>query len=378
MFFKLVRKCCLSATFYFFTTFSLYSMGGGDNFFANSAIHSYIAVAGIQEYASPKISYRVGVGYHLFMSNTHSFQFSLNTGQSFISGTNPLVRTLDLIPLYLLAQYEFSPFYFVSFNAGLGTGMFFSNVSRYKTAIDMIQNEISSEKNVLPFVQANLGASLKVLKNSVNICLDFGIDLLPENEGPIPLPYFCVSIKFFPLQVLKFTKFLKNESGNVKKIVEYPQEVNSFTKIYFSENSWQIQDEYFPILDYFALYLKGYLEKNQNEQKNLSIVLTGYSAPFGSEDSQDDIAEQRAQNVMEYICSKSGIKSDSFVIRLKSSNFDIPSLPQEVTNIHLQKYRLVEINVIEKSKLEELNVQESNANENFVEAEEVLIEEEVQ
>ncbi len=293
------------------------------------------------------------------MPNTHSFQLSLNAGQSFISGTNPLVRTLDLIPLYLVAQYEFSPFYFVSFNAGLGTGMFFSKISRYKTAIDMIQNEISSEKNVLPFVQANLGASLKILKNSVNICLDFGIDLLPEKEGPIPLPYFCVSTKFFPVASFKIYKILKNESGNVKTItqVEYPQEINSFTKIYFSENSSQIQDEYFPILDYFALYLKGYLEKNQDEQKNLSIVLTGYSAPFGSENSQDDIAEQRARNVMEYICSKSGIKSDSFVIRLKSSNFDIPSLPQEITNIHLQKYRLVEINIIEKSKVEELNIE---------------------
>lgn len=323
--------------------------------FVDLGTHFYIPVADIWDYASPKVGFRTGIGYHFFEDYKNSFLISANSGWSFISGTNPLVRTLDLVPLSFFAEYNFSPIYFLSINAGSGCGVFFSSISRYKTAVDLIQNNMSNENAPLFFVHANLGTSFKLLKNSISLCLDFGIDLIPENDGPIPLPYFCVSTKFYPFKIAKFTK--------VEKVIEYPKEINSLTRVYFSENSTEIQESYQPILNYLALYLKGITEKNKKDtKKKISIVLTGYSAPFGLENSQDEIAEERARVIMEYIRSRCGLKDDSFIIRIKTSNFDIDGLPLNVTNAHLQKYRLVEINLIKKSDINSNADIKSNTN----------------
>ena len=369
MLFKLLRKSFLPIIFALLLPLNLYGKqqkyadffsDWSSGIFADLGIHSYIPI-GIHEYAFPKIGFRAGLGYHFFNDYNHSVLFAVNSGWTFISGTNPLVRTLDLIPLGFFAEYNFSPVHFFSVNAGAGCGMFFSSVSRYKTAVALIQNDLAYENNQLFFIHANLGTSFKFLKNSFSLCLDFGIDLLPENDGPIPLPYISLSTKFYPFRIAKYPKMKKNEKlekiieYSKEKIVTYPDEINSITKIYFSENSTELWESYKPILNYLALYLKGLAEKNnniensKNAEKKFTVVLTGYSAPFGMEDEMDDIAEQRARVIMEYLEDKTKFEDDSFLIRIKTADFDVEGLPSNVTNAQLQKYRVVEIKVRDKS-----------------------------
>ena len=370
MFFKLFRKFCLFTIISFLMPLGLYAntpkyadffSNWSDGFFADLGVHSYIPVGGIHEYAFPKAGFRAGLGYHLFNDYNHSVLFAVNSGWTFISGTNPLVRTLDLVPLVFFAEYNFSPVHFFSVNAGAGCGMFFSSVSRYKTAVALIQNDLAYENNQLFFIHANLGTSFKFLRNSFSVCLDFGVDLLPENDGPIPLPYVSISTKFYPFRIAKYPKMHKVEK--VEKIIEYskekvfiyPDEINSITKIYFSANSTELWDSYKPVLNYLALYLKGLAKDNNNPEnkkdaeKKFSVVLTGYSAPFGMEDEMDDIAEQRARVIMEYLENKTKFADDSFLIRIKTADFDVEGLPQKVTNDDLQKYRVVEIKIRDKS-----------------------------
>lgn len=356
MLFKLLRKSFLPIIFALLLPLNLsgkpqkyadFFSDWSSGIFADLGVHSYIPI-GIHEYAFPKMGFRAGAGYHFFNDYNHSVLFAVNSGWTFISGTNPLVRTLDLVPLGFFAEYNFSPVHFFSINAGAGCGMFFSSVSRYKTAVDLIQNDLAYENNQLFFIHANLGTSFKFLKNSFSLCLDFGIDLLPENDGPIPLPYISLSTKFYPFRIAKFSKIKK--SVDYEKIIEYPEEIDSITKIYFSENSTELWDSYKPILNYLALYIKGLAEKNnKNAEKKFSVVLTGYSAPFGMEDEMDDIAEQRARVIMEYLADKTKLEDDSFLIRIKTADFDVEGLPQQVTNAHLQKYRVVEIKIRDKS-----------------------------
>ena len=367
---KFLRKSYLLTIFVFL--FPLNSYGNNQKysdffsdwssgFFADLGIHSYIPIA-IHEYAAPKVGFRAGLGYHFFNDYNHSVLFAVNSGWSFISGTNPLVRTLDLVPLSFLTEYNFSPVNFFSINIGAGCGVFLSSVSRYKAAVDLIQNNLAYENNELFFIHANLGTSFKFLKNSFAVCLDLGVDILPENDGPIPLPYVSLSTKFYPFRIAKYPKKQKVEKVvekvieySAEKIIEYPDEIDSITKIYFSENSTELWDSYKPILNYLALYLKGLAEKNnniknnQNAEKKFSVVLTGYSAPYGLEYDQDDIAEQRARVIMEYLADKTKLEDDSFLVRIKTADFDVEGLPATVTNAHLQKYRVVEIKIRDKS-----------------------------
>ena len=372
MLFKFLRKSYLLIIFIFLFPLNLYGnkqkytdffSDWSSGIFADLGVHSYIPI-GIHEYAFPKAGFRAGAGYHFFNDYNHSVLFAVNSGWTFISGTNPLVRTLDLVPLGFFAEYNFSPVHFFSINAGAGCGMFFSSVSRYKTAVDLIQNDLAYENNELFFIHANLGTSFKFLKNSFSVCLDLGVDILPENDGPIPLPYVSLSTKFYPFRIAKYPKKQKAEKvEKVEKIIEYtaekiilyPDEINSITKIYFSENSTELWDSYKPVLNYLALYLKGLAEKNnnvknnQNAEKKFSVVLTGYSAPYGLEYDQDEIAEKRARVIMEYLADKTKLEDDSFLVRIKTADFDVEGLPVTVTNARLQKYRVVEITIRDKS-----------------------------
>ncbi len=359
MLLKLFRKFCLFTVISFLMPLGLYAntpnyedffSNWSDGFFADLGVHSYIPI-GIHEYAFPKAGFRTGLGYHLFNDYNHSVLFEVNSGWSFISGTNPLVRTLDLVPLSFLAEYNFSPVSFFSVNAGIGGGVFFTSVSRYKTAVDLIQNDLAYESSELFFIHANIGTSFKFLRNSFSVCLDFGVDLLPEKDGMIPLPYASVSTKVYPWKIAKYPK---TQNQNV---FEYPKEIESITKVYFSANSTELWESYKPILNYLALYLKGLAKDNNNPEnkkdaeKKFTVVLTGYSAPFGMEVEMDNIAEQRARVIMEYLRSKTKLKDDSFLIRIKTADFDVDGLPQKVTNDDLQKYRVVEIKVRDKSDI---------------------------
>lgn len=359
MLFKFLRKSYLLIIFIFLFPLNLYGnkqkytdffSDWSSGIFADLGVHSYIPI-GIHEYAFPKAGFRAGLGYHFFNDYNHSVLFAVNSGWTFISGTNPLVRTLDLVPLGFFAEYNFSPVHFFSINAGAGCGMFFSSVSRYKTAVDLIQNDLAYESSELFFIHANIGTSFKFLRNSFSVCLDFGVDLLPEKDGTIPLPYASVSTKVYPWKIAKYPK---TQNQNV---FEYPKEIESITKVYFSANSTELWESYKPILNYLALYLKGLAKDNNNPEnkkdaeKKFTVVLTGYSAPFGMEVEMDNIAEQRARVIMEYLRSKTKLKDDSFLIRIKTADFDVDGLPQKVTNDDLQKYRVVEIKVRDKSDI---------------------------
>lgn len=96
---------------YSFYSFSLFANEHSllDGIFVEGSFQRYITVAGLEDYTIPKPGWRATCGYEFFRDRPHRLQLGIKSGHSVIAGSNPLVRTLDIIPLAVSASYSYTP-----------------------------------------------------------------------------------------------------------------------------------------------------------------------------------------------------------------------------------------------------------------------------
>ena len=140
-----------------------------DNIFVESSLQRYIAVYGLEDYTSPKPGWDASLGFDFFRGYSHSFQVMFSTGHNVVSGTNPLVRMLDVFPFTGGISYSFSPtkrnWQWLHLGVTFGGGLYFSEISHYQTLIDLAEQELSTTKGFSSILYGRFNFGVNFLNN---------------------------------------------------------------------------------------------------------------------------------------------------------------------------------------------------------------------
>jgi hypothetical protein len=131
--------------------------------------------------ASP--GFRGSLGFEAY-----GFRFSVESGESRVTGTNPFVLGIRFVPLLFKLGYRLSLPLGFSLLGELGGGLFFSQTVHYESALDLLLENTreSSTRNLLAGAKAYLAWTFP--GGFIDLYLGGGIDVILETGGPIPLP----------------------------------------------------------------------------------------------------------------------------------------------------------------------------------------------
>jgi outer membrane protein OmpA-like peptidoglycan-associated protein len=262
----------------------------------------------------PYPGFRTGLGYAW-----KKFRFSLETGYTYIAGTNPLVLDITLIPLTFKAGYVFSPWKALSITPVVGTGLAVVSVTHYETAIDMLLGRQSRSSNRSVLLNAGVRAGWSCTP-ALELYAGAGLDCVVETGGLIPLPAveLGVLIKPFRFGEKRDVKPAGTELINIPEIVvpeiagpveepepvpeaETPAEpVRVVRVLHFPAERAVPVRSHLVELDAAAELLRASPE--------LSVTLRGYTAPYGTPGGRRALSERRARFCADYLEREQGIE----------------------------------------------------------------------
>lgn len=334
---KNYKKIFTVIVLFLFFHFSAKGIENGKNFsapvktwysdiFVSGSLQTFIAVPVKKDFALPKPGYSLSAGYTFFHEKKHSMPLYLETGHRVISGTNPLVRTLDIFPLTINLSYEYSPIEYFSIGAIAGTGIYFSQIQRYPVVMDILTNKLK-KTNVSAGV-LNLGLSLggNLISKNIEFRASFSCDLLLEKKRAIPFPSFQLGVRMYPLGIYSYAKKKKEPEVIIKEIKvpsepvvlppkaepELPQFDSIY--IYFEPES-------------FALDVNAKAEIKKaasilNENSDIFVLFEGSTAPFGTEGGRIKFENARILTVAEYLQKNCGIVPEKIIYTEPFKNRD--------------------------------------------------------
>lgn len=199
------RRALFAAFFFLIFTPNLHAQDNVskelEGIFISGSVHQMFAVGELSQYVQPKPGWRAGLGYNIILNEKHSFPIFVESGYSFVSGTNPLVRTFDIVPVVGYAGYTFSPLTFLDLFIQIGAGGYFAKVDHYETAIDLAEGNLVTTMGNGLIVGAKLGAGVSLFERSLEIHLNGTVECILERDGPVPLPGASISITLYPVKI---------------------------------------------------------------------------------------------------------------------------------------------------------------------------------
>ncbi len=172
-----------------------------EHIFVSGSVHQIFAVGELSQYAQSKPGWRAGLGYNIVLNEKHSFPIFVEGGYSFVSGTNPLVRTLDIVPVVGYAGYTFSPIPFLDIFVQLGAGGYFAKVDHYETAIALAAGNLTTTMGNGLIVGAKIGAGVSLFERSLEIHMNGTVECILERDGPVPLPGASLTVTVYPVKI---------------------------------------------------------------------------------------------------------------------------------------------------------------------------------
>ena len=157
---------------------------------------------------------RADVGYSFDLPCNLSVPVYVESGYSHLVGTNPILLDVKSVPLVLFGGLEFSLFDFFSLRASLGLGAMFSTVEHYESVLDMAKDNLSVSTGTDFLFAFRAGLGFCMVENLASLFADFGLDLILENDGPIPLPALTVGLR---LHQVKFSSRKKDSAVFTEK-----------------------------------------------------------------------------------------------------------------------------------------------------------------
>ncbi|MCL1931009.1 MAG: hypothetical protein FWF55_04280, partial [Treponema sp.] len=164
-----------------------------DEFYLETSVQNYFTPKILEGLIKPKPGFRGSVGYEL-----KRFRFTVESGVTFIDGTNPLVTDITLAPLLFKIGYALPIRLGFGVQADLGAGVLFSRVSRYETALDLVLKNKREDSVQSPLSTARLYGTWSPW-NYLKLYAGGGADIVFENDGPISLLLIEAGISFKPL-----------------------------------------------------------------------------------------------------------------------------------------------------------------------------------
>lgn len=310
-----------------------------NNIFLDGAVQRYIAVQELQDYTMPKPGWIASLGYDFFLSYSHSIQFMISSGHNVISGTNPLVRMLDIYPLSMGLGYSFSPnhrnWQWLSIGLSGGGGIYFSEISHYETVLNLVNQNLTTTNGLSSMFYGRLNFGVNFFDNKLKLCINAGIDCIKEIDGIISIPVVEVGFRIYPVAAIKSSRSYNEIHTEIVKAYDKGELIN----IYFNANSDKLSKESIQALIEVGKYLKF-----DSEQE---ILIQGHSAPFETEKLQYQMGLNRANIVKNFLVENFNIESN----RIKSESLGASQAGTIVsgkTNEDYKKYRMVQLKKIMK------------------------------
>jgi hypothetical protein len=263
-------------------------------FIEGSAIHYYLPdlFSGI---IKPEPGVRAAFGYEY-----RHFRFAAESGYTHITGTNPMVLDITLIPLTAKAGYNLPLRWGFGLQADLSCGVFFSHTVYYSSAIDMLMDKIQDKQVISPLAGARLYATYTFLSGFIKLYAGGGVDIVFETDGLIPPPVIEAGVSIKPLSLIKRSA---------------KQPVNA---VYFQRNSTAMIEEYSGTLDEAGLRLR--------ENPSLRLTMRAYTPPPGDaewqvqrEDGTPALSAARAGYCVQYLQERYGINSSRIKIEYRNA-----------------------------------------------------------
>ena len=290
-------------------------------------------MGGLEDYTVPKPGWNGAAGWTFPLGQKHDISAFIQSGHHVISGENPLVRTLDIVPLQIGAEWSFSPvpLFFCGLNAG--GGFFYATISHYETVVALLSEEISTTTGFSPFFSAALHAGISLCDASVQFKIQAGIECISEMSGLIPVPAVSFQARVYPvravrharkppkiveverivekeIEVVKVDRIVEKEVEvvEVERVVEkerivkvpafpelppFPFDENGVAVIYFNTKEDFMREAVAAVLDSVGAYLEAVPE--------LTVVVEGNSAPFDSAKERYSMGLRRAKAVREHL-----------------------------------------------------------------------------
>lgn len=354
-----------------------------NNIFLDGAVQRYIAIQELQDYTMPKPGWVASLGYDFFLSYSHSIQFMISSGHNVISGSNPLVRMLDIYPLSMGLGYAFSPnhrnWQWFSVGVSGGGGVYFSEISHYETVLNLVNQNMTTTNGSSYMFYGRLNLGVNFFDNKLKLCINAGIDCIKEIDGIIPIPVVEVGFRIYPVaafrNVVRKPKLQNSNVDNGSKscviscknaeifndtLDNIYTEINSLRRdikgmqtekitetevlkaykkgelinIYFNANSDELTKDSIKDLIEIGKYLEQYPEH--------VILVQGHSAPFETEKLQYQMGLNRANIVRNYLIENFNIANK----RVKSESLGATQSGAKVpgkTNEEYKKYRMVQL-----------------------------------
>ncbi|MBD5438192.1 MAG: hypothetical protein HDR37_06460 [Treponema sp.] len=257
----------------------------------------------LEDYTVPKPGWNAAAGWTFPLGRKNDISVFIQSGHHLISGENPLVRTLDIIPLQIAAEWSFSPVPLFFFGVNAGGGFFYSSISHYETVIALLTEEISTTTGFSPFFSAALHAGISLCDASVQFKAQAGIECISEADGLIPVPAISFQARVYPVRAIRHARKLPVERIIEKEIIvevpvfpelpPFPFDENGVAVIYFNTKEDFMRESVAAVLDGVGAYLEAVPE--------LTIIIEGNSAPFDSAKERYSMGLRRAKTVREHL-----------------------------------------------------------------------------
>lgn len=308
-------------------------------FFVAGSLQTFIAVPRLKDYTSPKPGYRFAGGYTFLRTKNpigrHSLPLYFETGHSVISGTNPLVRIFDLVPLTVHLAYEYSPVQYFSIGAFVGTGVYFSSIQHYPTVMDMLTNSLKKTRGIGAAFNTGISIGGNILKQGIELRAVFSCDIILEKPQIIPLPSFQLSLRMYPHALYAYTR--KKQTPEIIK--ELPPDLPQFNSIfvYFEPETATLDVNAKAELKKAAEILKAH--------SDIFIVFEGSTAPFGSQTGRIKLENNRILTAAEYLKTNCGIEADRVIYTEPFKN-QYAKQEEKLDEEHYTQFRYVKLRFV--------------------------------
>ena len=324
------------------------------HFFVEAAGQYYAVPGLLSGLIDPNLGFRAALGYEL-----RRLRFALESGYTFIDGTNPVALEFRFSPLLFKFGYSQPVYGAFGLQADLGLGRLFSRTLYYENAIAVIRDDAQDARNSSFLAALKLYGTWTFNRAPLKLYLGGGFDLLRETDGFIPLPLIEAGLSFKPLAMIKpRAARLPHEGPNVVSapveidpeelvfahspenlVLEHIEGVRTYrllNAVYFEANSANMIKRFRPILDEAGARLRA--------DPGRTIILRAYAAPFGTEDGLVALSAARAWHCMDYLMTEFGIAQE----RMRIEYFGAERVP-EWANASWESYRCVELIINEES-----------------------------
>jgi hypothetical protein len=175
-----------------------------EGFYIESSVQKYFAPEMLDGLVRPETGFRAGLGYEF-----KRFRFTVESGRTYIEGTNELVTDITVVPLLFKIGYALPIYSSFGVQADLGAGILFSHTLRYETAIDLVLENKREDNIHSPISTARLYGTWSPW-DFLKIYAGGGADIIFEDDGPISLPIIEAGISFKPFALVNFLRARKN------------------------------------------------------------------------------------------------------------------------------------------------------------------------